>query len=110
VAFAGDAESEACVVTRFLLNGEHGARDAVLWLLVVHERNQVCVVFLDARRVRCCRSMDYSYWAAFDLTSATNYLVSRRTVEVRWAALLFVIILLTGHLLSYISTLRLHFV
>jgi hypothetical protein len=24
-------------------------------------------VFLDARRVRCRQSMDYSYWAAFDL-------------------------------------------
>jgi hypothetical protein len=67
VAFARDAESEARVVTRFLLNGEHGARDAVLWLLVVHEHKQVWDVFLDARRVRCRQSMDYSYWAAFDL-------------------------------------------
>jgi hypothetical protein len=32
-----------------------------------------------------------------------------KTVEVRWAAL-FIIILLTSHLLSYIPTLRLHFV
>jgi hypothetical protein len=42
VAFAGDAESEACVDTSrlLLLNGEHGVQGTVVWLSVMHERKQ----------------------------------------------------------------------
>jgi hypothetical protein len=110
VAFAGDAESEARVLTRFLLNGEHGARDAVLWLLVVHERKQVlgCI----PRHSTCALSSQehgLQLLGSIRVNPGNQLIVSRQSVEVRWAALLF-IVLLTGHLLSYISTLRLHFV
>ena len=106
VAFAGDAESEACVVTRFLLNGEHGVQ------VLFYGSRSSCTnvskswdVFLGSRFMRCRESMDDSYWAAFD---QPRQLIGFKTFEVRWAS--SVILLLTSHLLSYISTLRLHFV